>query len=251
MKKSFLNHEKPWLTGFIITDTRDSAVQMIRKTIREGGDSIGIEITRLKPEFWNKDDLTAIFAEAGDMPIYSCCYRSGFGEGRTDDELTALSLLALECGATLIDVMGDLYDPTPWEMTEDPAAIEKQKALIDTIHARGGEVLMSAHNHAYYPPEKILYWMQEQAARGADVAKDIGVSDTEAQLCDALETFRLLNENLPIPYLFMTGGAQCMATRLFGGALGSLLYLGRVYDDGVQPELTTLVKFSKTPLKQF
>ncbi len=131
-------------------------------------------------------------------------------------------------------------------MAEDPAAIEKQKALINEIHARGGEVLMSSHNHAYYPPEQVLAWMKEQEARGADVAKDICVSDTEAELCDALTTYKLLNENLKVPYLYMTGGAWCRATRLFAGALGSFMYLGRVFDEGVQPELITLKKFKET-----
>lgn len=243
MKRSFLNHDKPWLTGFIITDNAEDALRMIEKTIRDGGDSVAIEITRLRPEYHTREVLTELFAAAGDLPVYSCCYRSGYGEGMTDEEIASLSLLCLDCGATLIDVMGDLYDPTPWEMTEDPAAIKKQMALIAEIHARGGEVLMSAHNHKYYPPEQILAWMQEQAARGADVAKDIGVSDTEAELCDALETFRLLNEQLPVPYLFMTGGEWRHATRLFGGALGSFMYLGRVFEEGVQPELTTLKRF--------
>ncbi len=112
-EKSFLNHDKPWLTGFIMAAELEEAIGMVEKTIRDGGDSVAIEVTRLNPEFHNWEALTKLFAAAGDLPIYSCCYRSGYGEGKTDDEIAALSLLCLECGATLIDVMGDLYDPHP------------------------------------------------------------------------------------------------------------------------------------------
>ena len=37
---------------------------------------------------------------------------------------------ALRCGAPLLDVMGDQFDPSPLQITYSPAAAEKQKALI-------------------------------------------------------------------------------------------------------------------------
>jgi len=248
MKKSFLHYDKPWITGFIMAETLEEAIAMVKKVLADGGDSVCIEITRMRPEFWNEKDLTALFAEAKDMPIYSCCYRTGFGEGHTDDELAELSMLCLKCGATLIDVMGDMYHPEPWELTFDKEAVEKQKKLIKRIHEAGGEVLMSSHNHAHYAPEQIVTWMKAQVERGADVSKDINVADTEEELIEALETYKLINQEIHVPYLFMVGGEKCSLTRECGGRLGAFMYLGRVFPEGVQPKLATL-KYLRDEMK--
>ena len=240
MKKSFLKFDRPWLTGFIITDEAEAAIEMVKKGIREGADSIGIEITRLKPEYWNRETLTRIFEACGDLPIYACCYRTGYGEGKTDDELAELMHLSLSCGATLIDVMGDLYDPVPWELTETPEAVKKQKALIEDLKDKGAEILISSHNHAFYDTEHILHWAKEQEARGADVVKIIGIADTEEELVTNLKTYQVLNAELEKPYLFMVGGEWCMLTRECAGRLGAFMYLGRLFEDGVQPKLETL-----------
>ena len=240
MKKSFLNAKKPWLTAFLIEPELEDNIRLMKQAIKDGADSVAIEITRLKPEYWNENDLKTLFSAAGEKPIYSCCYRWGFGEGRGDEELSELSLLCAKCGSTLIDVMGDLYHPEPWQMTFDEEAVEKQKELIAQIHALGCEVLMSAHNGGFYPPEQIASWMKAQEERGADVAKDISVSDTEEQLLSALETFKLLNKELKIPYLFMTGGKYCYLTRELCGRLGGFMYLGKTSTEGVQPDLKTI-----------
>lgn len=242
MKKSFLGHEGPWLTGIMTVDadTPEKVIGQIEKGLREGADSFCLEITRIRPEFWNVKDIKRIFEACGEAPVYACCYRTGFGETLTDEEISELIFLSLECGATLLDVMGDIFHPEPWELTYDEAAVEKQKALIQEIHARGGEVLMSSHNHAYYPKEKTLEWALAQKERGADVAKIIGVANTEEELLENLKAYPLLNEKLGIPYLFMTGGDWCMLTRECTGRLGGFMYLGKLGEEGVQPEIATL-----------
>jgi len=240
MKKSFLNAEKPWLTAFLVEPELEENIRLMKQAISEGADSIGIEITRIKPEYWNEKDLTTLFSAAGDLPIYSCCYRWGCGEGKTDEEIAELSLLCAKCGSTLIDVMGDLYHPEPWQLTYNEEAVEKQKALIKEIHDLGCEVLMSAHNGGFFEKEQICAWMKAEEERGADVAKDIGLSDTEEQLLSALETFKLLNKELHIPYLFMTGGKYCYLTRELCGRLGGFMYLGKTSKEGVQPDVKTL-----------
>ena len=51
-----------------------------------------------------------IFSACAGRPRYVTSYRTGENIGMTDEECVELLLLALECGATLFDVMGDLYD---------------------------------------------------------------------------------------------------------------------------------------------
>ena len=53
--------------------------------------------------------------------------------GKSDEQLAAEILELAECGATLCDVMGDLYCRTEGELTMDNGAIEKQMKLIMDI----------------------------------------------------------------------------------------------------------------------
>ena len=242
MNKSFLKYDRPWLTGIVSpdADTPEKVISEIEYGIFEGADSFCIEITRMREEFWNKEDISRVISACGDRPVYTCAYRSGFGEGHTDEELEKLTLLSAESGADLLDVMGDLYHPEPYELTEDEEALKKQRALIEKLHAMGKEVLISSHNHAFYPREKTLEWALSQERRGADVVKIIGVSDTEEELVENLKAYALLNKNLKKPYLFMTGGAWCQLTRECTGRLGAFMYLGRLGDTGVQPAIRSL-----------
>ena len=50
-----------------------------------------------------------------------------------------------DCGAELCDIMGDYFDKQPGEMTYNETAVKKQRNLIDKLHKRGAEVLMSTH----------------------------------------------------------------------------------------------------------
>ena len=71
-----------------------------------------------------------------------------------------------DCGATLCDVMGDYFDPCEGELTMNEEAVKKQMALIDALHARGAEVLMSSHVLKFTPAERVLEIAREHERRG-------------------------------------------------------------------------------------
>lgn len=63
-----------------------------------------------------------------------------------------MGLLELaHCGATVCDVIGDLFDPQHGEMTTSPVAVNKQMALIEPPHGTYAEVLSSSHVLKYSP----------------------------------------------------------------------------------------------------
>ena len=136
-----------------------------------------------------------------------------------------LLLFALRCGANLIDVMGDLYCKDPRELTCDPAAVEKQKRLIDEIHERGGEVLISSHLFRYAPTEEVLEIALAQQERGADVVKIVCAADSEEQELEALRIITLLRQALRVPFLFLVGGSHCRLVRHIGPMLGCCMWL--------------------------
>ncbi|MBQ7974148.1 MAG: hypothetical protein IJ300_00455 [Clostridia bacterium] len=52
----------------------------------------------------------------------------------SDEECAEALIHALQCGGTLGDLMGDLYDPSPMEITENAVAIKKQMENINTVY---------------------------------------------------------------------------------------------------------------------
>lgn len=88
-------------------------------------------------------------------------------------------LEGLRMGGTLADVMGDVFDRSPDELTRKPEAINRQKKLIDEIHEMGKEVLMSSHVLRYAAAEEVLEIAYEHQKRGADISKIVTAANNE------------------------------------------------------------------------
>ena len=137
-----------------------------------------------------------------------------------------------DCGATLVDVMCDLYDPQPDEVAIDDAAIQKQMELIDKLHSKGAEVLMSSHVRKFIPAERVLEIALEHKRRGADIAKIVARADNMEQQIENLRITNLLKNELGIPFLFLSGGESSIHRRL-GMKLGCCMHLC-VYEHDVR-----------------
>lgn len=224
MKKSFLNREKPWLTLLFQENSAESAIETIKRGIEDGAEAFGIQTESLRQEDRNPESYRKIFAAAGERPIYVTNYRYHSNENVPDDVLAEGLLELADCGATLCDVMGDMFCPTPGEMTDDPAAVEKQCRLVERLHSAGAEVLMSSHVQKYISAGEVLNIALRQQERGVDVAKIVTGADTMEQQIDNLRTTNLLKETLHIPYLFLSGG-RCEIHRRIGPMLGCCMYL--------------------------
>jgi 3-dehydroquinate dehydratase len=170
------------------------------------------------------------------LPTYVTNYRFRCNDGKSDDVLAEELVGIASCGATIVDVMGDMYCRTPGELTTDESAIERQKALIDRIHAVGGKVLMSSHTKRVMCAEEVLHYALEQQKRGADIAKIVSQADTAADEVEAMRAILLLREKLSIPFLYLVGG-ECKILRRVGGKLGNCMHLGVYeYDALATPE---------------
>jgi 3-dehydroquinate dehydratase len=178
-------------------------------------------------------------------PCYTTYYRGGHNVGKPDDELADGMLTLADCGATLIDVMGDLFCRHPEELTDDAEATAKQTELIDRLHARGAEVLMSSHLYKFAPAERVLEIALEHQRRGADISKIVTGADTAAEQIENLRIINLLKESLEIPFLFLCGG-ECRIMRRIGGELGCCMYLCVAEHDELstpaQPLISDIIK---------
>ena len=225
MKKSFLNANTPHITEMIQVPTAEQAERCVRLAIEDGATAIGFQMSSLQKQDRTKEKLTSIFSAAGAHPVYFTNYRGGLNQGLTDEELVEGLFFGLECGATLLDVMGDTFCPSPEELTVDERAIERQMRLIDEIHQRGGEVLMSSHIYSFRPAERVLEIALEQRRRGADIVKIVTGADTEEEQIKNLEICRLLKNELNAPFLFLSGGKRTYLHRTVGPALGVCMWL--------------------------
>lgn len=225
MKPTFLTYTKPLLTAMVQNTTPEEAICTISNALYDGADAFGIQLESLKREYRNEDTLRMIFSFCGGKPIYITSYRNAASTGMTDDECADYLLLGLKSGATLCDVMGDMFHPEHDQLTFDPAAVAKQKALIETIHERGGEVLISSHLSSFFTEDEIVRYAKAQEERGTDIVKIVSRSDSEDELLANLAIATHLKHAVKTPYLFLASGTHSRLLREIGPALGVCMYL--------------------------
>lgn len=236
MKKSFLNAISPFITEMVQVSTASRAENDIRNAVNNGATAIGLQLARLEKQYRTKETLTKIISASEDKPVYITNYRHDFNEGDSDEELLNGLLFGLECGATLVDVMGDAFDPSPEELTTNDKAISKQMKFIDEVHKRGGEVLMSSHVYQFRPAERVLEMALEQQRRGADIVKIVTGSEGVEDELKNLEICNLLKKELKVPFLFLAAGEKSSLIRNIGPALGACMWLCfSKYDETTYP----------------
>lgn len=238
MKRRFLNQHRPVITSLFSGET---PVELTAKTAESSSlraDGIAIELHALKPEYRNRDSLKGVI-EAADLPFMFCFYRKDAWEDRDDDARQELLLAAADAGASMIDVMGDLYDPSPFELTRTPAAVEKQMRLIDTLHTKGAHVVISSHMACFRSTDEVVEHLKTVEARGADVVKLVQTTDTELELEQALRTTLALRRELKVPFIHLCTGKFSRPHRFFGPALGvSICFAVRGHENGDTPQPT-------------
>ena len=241
MKKTFLSFDKAILTTMVQADNPERIKELIDKSLPVGAEAFGMQFCKLKPEYRNKKVYKELFSYT-DKPVYATNYRCGNNQGKTDEQLADELVELADSGATLCDVMGDYFDKQPDEMARDKAAIKKQIELIDRLHKKGAEVLMSSHIMKFTPAERVLEIAFEHQERGADICKIVTGADTPEQQIENLKIITLLKQNLQMPFLFLSGG-ECRILRRIGGELGCCMYLCVYeYDELATPKQPLLEK---------
>lgn len=234
LKRSFLKYDKSLLTVMVQAGNPDRIKELMSKSLINGAEAFGMQFERLEPQYRNKEIYKELFRH-NDKPMYVTNYRYAKNDGKTDDVLADEILELADCGATLCDIMGDLFDKQPDEVAVSEKAIQKQMKLIEELHKNGAEVLISTHIHKYTPAERVLEIALEHQRRGADISKIVTGASTMEQQIENLKIINLLKETLKIPFLFLAGG-ECHILRRIGGEIGNCMYLCvNEYDDYATP----------------
>ena len=225
MKRStFLKYDSPPLTCMVQAEEPRRIKELIRLSLDEGAEAFGMQFCRMKQEYRNEKNYKALFEYANEKPVYVTNYRYGYNKGKSDDELADGLITLAECGASLCDVMGDMFDKQDDELARDKNAIEKQMDLIGKLHSRGAEVLISSHVFKFTPAERVLEIALEHQRRGADISKIVTGASSRAEEIENLRITNLLKENLKIPFLFLSVD-ECYLSRRVGATLGNCMSL--------------------------
>lgn len=221
LKKSFFNRQTPCITLLITGKSIEEMIIAARKAEYNGANAIAVELCQLPEEARTIENYKYLMSEVH-LPFMFILYRNDTVCGKDDEARQKYLLDAAEAGAEVIDVMGDLFDPSPRELTFNKEAIAKQKKLIEEIHARGAKVVMSSHmSGEFLTKEEVLAHLQEQSSRGADILKIVTRAATEEELQEVIATTMYLNKKLTKPFIHLCNGKFMRLHRFLSPALGS------------------------------
>ncbi len=225
MSLLFSKQKFPMLITSLSDNNPIDTICTIRNAILDGTDGFMIHLEKMSPEFLNKEDLQRIFDYTCDKPIFTMNYRSNISSQKSDEQVIDEQIIAVKAGATMIDMMGDMFDKSLLELTFNAAAIEKQKQVIAEVHELGGEVLMSSHTWKYMSTEEVLAHTKELESRGADFIKIAMSVNSEEEMIDSIKTTSVVSKALKVPFLHICMGSHGKLHRAIGPTVGSCFAL--------------------------
>ncbi len=245
--KKFSEYKYPVITAMLKNyGNIDKILSDIKYCLENGAEAFGFEIGEIAGELRTKENFKAIIEAMGDCPCYITDYiRRNVVEGQSDEELYAEMKLMVECGAVLVDLRGDMFCPTEGEITNDPAAIERQKQAVLELHSMGVEVLMSTHTLKYIPPSEVMEIARLHKSRGVDITKIVIDANTKDEQRDAFINTFALQKEFGSDFLFLCNGTECYPHRVFAPFLSGGMYLCSGDPDAIegvsQPPLKSAV----------
>ncbi len=244
----------PFIVCVIYDDAVAAAARTVERGEQDGADAFELNLPRLG--YPPAADLVPIF-RATTRPIFTSCRRAPFtdvyGPGahrpRTmpEDERMQRQIDALEHGSAGIDMELDTFDPhpapppgdpeiierarrreAPAEVTENPEAVVRQRAIIERAHAASGDVIMSCHAARTLTADDAVRLGRLMQARGADLAKIVSVTPDERDALDLLRAHAEVRAAVTVPFTLMGVGAAARAARFVAALYGSAWAFGQV-----------------------
>jgi 3-dehydroquinate dehydratase len=266
---------RPFIVAVATDRSVDSTLDTILRAAEQGAHAVELNLPAIADA--NDDELQRMLAEAP-VPVYTSCRRApfmgvyGFREGDvpiwSDDERMERQLAALHFGSCGLDMEMDTFDPhpappmgspeahtftesdgDPAELTDDPAAIARQREIIDEAHLAGAEAILSCHTGRPQSVEQLLAIARRAVERGGDLLKIVTPCRDSADLLAVLQATVELDRCLSIPFILVGAGEAGLISRSIGVNFGSSWVIAQVErtPDGFpdQPLVSESVALSK------
>lgn len=221
-----MNRNRTILMGISEGSSPEKIIADMLSSFSDGADVFGFELSRVDNKYKNKETYRRILSNSGSKPVYVTNYRGLTNKGKTDDRLLEELVEIIGCGASVVDIMADLYDEQPMGFSFSPEAARRQTLAAGRIHDAGGEVLFSAHTGKFLPCGKVLDMAKAEVDRGADIVKIVTMSDSYDELLENLKTGVELKRQIDKPILFLSCGEYSRIHRLVGYMFGCDIMLG-------------------------
>ena len=237
MKKILSQLPAPVLAGVVREQNAAAAIAEIRNCIYNGAGMIDLHLSCLEDS--STKTLEGIVQKCK-LPILALNYNQTFTKanaGLSEEERVASLLRAVDAGAAGIDMQGYTFDAPsksafcgedrysftagkPKEVVTDPAVIEKQCALIEEVHAKGAEVLLSCHPGIHLNSTQLVDLALFYEERKPDMIKIVSIANTEEEMLESIKAMLLLKKEIKTPVTFHAGGKAGALTRIINPMLG-------------------------------
>lgn len=236
MKKISVS-ESPAIAGVIREKTVKNAIAEMKNCMYDGADMIDLHLSCL--EDLNLEKMQQI-VRSSKLPVLALNYNktydwqdAGFSEQERIDSL----LLAVEAGAAGIDMQGytfhepsknnfcgeDKYSFTkgnPKEVVTDVEIISKQTELIERVHSKGAEVLLSCHPRIPMNCQQVVELALFLEKRNPDIIKIVTAAKTEDDLVESFKTMVELKKEVKTPVSFHVNEKAGSLSRIINPILG-------------------------------
>ncbi len=244
----------PALAGVIREKTRTNAISAIKNCYLKGADMIDLHLSCL--EDTSAENIRAI-TEASPLPILALNYNKTCDwqdRGYTETERIELLLRSVEAGAKGIDMQGytfhseskerfcgeDKYSFTknnPKEVVTDNAIISKQMELIERVHSKGAEVLLSCHPGIVMKSETVVELALFLEKRSPDIIKIVTPATNREEMEEGLKAMHLLKREIKTPVSYHCNGKVGIPTRIINPIMGGqIAFCVDGYNESATPE---------------
>lgn len=226
--------------------TPEDLIENILQFENAGAHGVVINFDELDRQYWTFDHFKAILSAGKRVETYACFYRNKHTTDLNDETRAEYLLMASLAGADIVDVMGDLFDPTPFELSLNPEAVAKQKALIARLKQNGSTVLMSSHILQYRSYEDTLKYFHTHLERGADISKAVFACTSQEELMESRRVSDELCANFPMPFVYVCSGEFGKKFQRYETLLnGSLMTFVRLNDNDTQPGVKQALEYMR------
>ena len=262
MRKSFVNQKKPFVVGVLRGKSALFNMATMKNAEYEGADAFDLHLNWMPEADRSEESLKKLFAFTK-LPVLVLYYleKTPFNNDPPPrwDERLDVQMRAIDCGAAGIDIQAHYFDndskssligsnlsfaaANPAEISLRPEIIDKQMDVIERVHAKGAEVLLSSHVGVELSCEQAVDLALEMEKRKPDIVKIVSPCNSEEQLGEVLKTIVTLRKELHTPFVYLGGGEKGKLSRIFGAALDNCLcFAVSRYDEThafIQPPIRT------------
>ena len=245
MRKSFVNNPKPILAAVIRERTPRDAIAEIKNYALHGARGADLHLSFLDEEYRNVESIAQI-VEQSSLPILGLNYNQNPDWSITEtseEERVALLMMAIDAGAAGIDMQGYTFDRfshdafrdeflnldysfiknKPKEVVVDPKIIEKQCNLIEQIHFKGAEVLLSNHLLIPMKTDELVDLCLFLEKRNPDMIKIVTQSETDEDMLESFKSMLTIKKEIKTPVTLFCNGPTSPLTRIINPMLGGFM----------------------------